>query len=178
VVSNIDQSVEVLNVDFALAASIASLGPKDGYASALSAEGILYDASGSSPIGVAAADMRFSSFPTDVVLARTPEKALAAGGSGSSWGGYAIKRGDTVLSSGRYVSVWRREPAGWKMIAELAAGRTIAAVPAEIGPLPKRPSPMGQATPKPIGQPLAVPTKAGEPPAQNEPDRAANTPLR
>jgi Domain of unknown function (DUF4440) len=166
-----DQSQEVLDNDVAMAAAIAAQGPKDGYASALSDEGILYDANGASPVGKQAASSRFGTFPADVTLVRTPEKALAAGGSGSSWGTYTIKRGDTVLSAGRYVSVWRREAAGWKMISELAAGKTLASSssPPAIGALPKRPVQLGRATPAPIGVPLTVPTPAATTPTSEVP---------
>jgi hypothetical protein len=167
-----DQSQEVMDMDMAMAAAIMAQGPKDGYTSALSELGILYDANGASPAGAAAANTRFANFPADVKLVRTPEKAIAAGGSGSSWGTYLIKRDETILSAGRYVSVWRRETAGWKMISELAAGRTNAS-PAPsapvIGALPKRPAQLGRVTPAPVGVPLTVPT----PPA---PSDATETP--
>jgi ketosteroid isomerase-like protein len=116
-----DQSQEVLDIDFAMAAAIAASGPKIGYGNSMSEEGVLFDANGASPKGQEAATSRFATFPADVSFVRTPEKAVAAGGSGSSWGSYVIRRGETVLSSGRYISVWRREPGGWKMISELAA---------------------------------------------------------
>jgi Domain of unknown function (DUF4440) len=166
-----DQSQEVLDNDVAMAAAIAAHGPKDGYGSALSDEGILYDANGASPIGKQAASSRFGTFPADVTLVRTPEKALAAGGSGSSWGTYTIKRGDTVLSAGRYVSVWRREAAGWKMISELAAGKTVASSSSQppVGALPKRPVQLGRATPAPIGVPLTVPTPPATTPTSEVP---------
>jgi hypothetical protein len=157
---NSDQSQEVLDVDFAMAAAIANMGPKDGYAKTISDVGILYDANGPSPPGQEAAVSRFATFPADVKLIRKPESALAAGGSGSSWGSYSIQRGDTILSGGRYISVWRREGAGWKMISELAAGKapsppTAAAI---NGVLPRRPMPLNRAAPTPIGVPLTVPT--------------------
>lgn len=173
-VGSIDQSLEVLDRDFALATAIASLGPWDGYATALSPEGILYDASGASPAGADAAAARFSSFPPDVKLERTPEKALAAGGSGSSWGGYAIVRGDTVLSSGRYVSVWRREASGWMMISELAAGKTLVSPSGQLNAaaLPKRPETLGRAPPVPVGKPLTIPTLPSAP-SSSEPSAKA-----
>lgn len=166
-----DQSQEVLDIDTAMAATIASSGPKIGYAAALSDEGVLFDANGSSPKGQEAATSRFGTFPADVSFVRTPEKAVGAGGSGSSWGAYTIKRGDTVLSSGRYISVWRREAAGWKMISELAAGRNAPPpTPAQtsngappLGPLPKRPVQLGRATPAPLGIPLTVPATPAPP---------------
>lgn len=158
-VAVVDQSQEVLDIDFAMASAIATQGPKDGYSSALSDEGVLYDANGASPAGKEAAASRFGAFPADVTLVRTPERALAAGGSGSSWGTYTIKRGETILSAGRYVSVWRREAAGWKMISELAAGRTLAPPPqsSTSGVLPRRPNSPGRAAVAPVGVPLTVP---------------------
>jgi hypothetical protein len=154
-----DQSQEVLDNDMAMAAMIAASGPKEGYSNALSDVGVLFDANGSSPAGVAAATSRFNNFPADVQFVRSPEKAIAAGGSGSSWGSYTIKRGDTVLSAGRYISVWRRETAGWKMISELAAGKTTTPPPQPAlgGALPKRPAQLGRATPPPVGVPLTIP---------------------
>ena len=160
-----DQSQEVLAIDFATAAAITAQGPKLGYASALSDEGILYDANGASPVGKEAAPSRFGTFPADVRFIRTPERALAAGGSGSSWGTYSIKRGDTVLSLGRYISVWRREASGWKMMSELAAGRTLVPPPASSikGVLPRRPTAAGRVAPEPVGVPLTVPTPPDAP---------------
>lgn len=160
-----DQSQDVLDVDIGMAGVIAAQGPKAGYASALSDEGILYDANGASPVGPEAATSRFGTFPADVKLVRTPERALAAGGSGSSWGTYTIQRGEMVLSAGRYISVWRREASGWRMISELAAGKTSAvpAAAAAIGVLPKRPASLARATPPPIGIPSTVPTPPSTP---------------
>jgi hypothetical protein len=155
-----DQSQEVLDTDLVMAALVKAQGPKVGYGSTLSEVGVLYDANGASPAGVAASESRFANFPADVVFERTPERAIAAGGSGSSWGAYAIKRGEQVLSAGRYISVWRREASGWRMISELAAGKTTTPPPATPvgGTLPKRPAQLGRAAPAPIGVPLTVPT--------------------
>jgi hypothetical protein len=155
-----DQSQEVLDNDLAMAALVASQGPKVGYGSALSDVGVLFDANGSSPPGQEAATARFGSFPVDVQFVRTPEKALAAGGSGSSWGSYTIMRGSTVLSAGRYLSVWRRETSGWKMVSELAAGKTNtpSSAPSGGGVLPKRPAQLGRTGPARVGVPLTIPT--------------------
>jgi Domain of unknown function (DUF4440) len=167
-VAVIDQSQEVLDIDFAMASTIASQGPKIGYASTLSDVGVLYDANGASPTGEEAANSRFSTFPADVTFVRTPEKALAAGGSGSSWGTYTIKRADTVLSAGRYISVWRREAIGWKMVSELAAGKAPSAPAGSTGNgvLPKRPASLARPAASPVGVPLTVPgpVAASEPP--------------
>jgi hypothetical protein len=166
-----DQSQEVLDNDMAMAAMIAASGPKEGYSNAMSEVGVLFDANGSSPAGVAAATSRFNNFPADVQFVRSPEKAIAAGGSGSSWGSYTIKRGDNVLSAGRYISVWRRETAGWKMISELAAGKTTTPPPPPAigGALPKRPAQLGRATPPPVGVPLTIPTPAASAAPPTEP---------
>jgi hypothetical protein len=155
-----DQSQEVLEMDLAMAADVKAQGPKIGYATTLSDVGVLYDANGASPAGAAAAESRFANFPADVTFERAPERALAAGGSGSSWGSYTIKRGEQILSAGRYISVWRRESSGWKMISELAAGKTTTPPPPSGvgGTLPKRPAQLGRATPAPVGVPLTVPT--------------------
>jgi hypothetical protein len=174
-----DQSQEVLDVDFAMAASIIAQGPREGYGAALSDEGILYDSNGASPAGRQAAESRFSGFPADVSLIRTPERALAAGGSGSSWGTYTIKRGDTILSGGRYISVWRQEASGWKMISELAAGRSVAPPSSQARPetvLPKRPATLGRAAPSPVGVPLTVPTPPPPAPATPSDDPAQPAP--
>jgi hypothetical protein len=106
-----------------------------------------------------------------VQFVRSPEKAIAAGGSGSSWGSYTIKRGDSVLSAGRYISVWRRETTGWKMISELAAGKTTTPPPPPAigGALPKRPAQLGRATPPPVGVPLTIPTPAASAAPPTEP---------
>ena len=175
----VDQSQVVLDIDLALAASIASGGPKSGYAGALSQEGVLYDANGASPTGAEAANSRFGTFPADVTFVRTPERALAAGGSGSSWGTYTIKRGETVLSAGRYISVWRKEASGWKMVSELAAGKAPSAPSSAAGNgvLPKRPVSPGRAPPSPFGVPLTIPV-APQNPATSTPASPTLPPSR
>jgi hypothetical protein len=135
----LDESEELLAIDRAFAESLIANGPLKAYEAMMSSEGILHDASGSSPAGAAGAQARFSTFPADVTLDRSPESAMAAGGSGSSWGRYVIRRGDNQLSLGRYVTVWRREAGGWLIVTELAAGRAGPQAAAAAGPLPRRP---------------------------------------
>ncbi len=135
----IDESEELLAIDRAFAESLIANGPLKSYEALMSSEGVLHDASGSSPAGAAGAQARFSTFPADVTLDRSPESAMAAGGSGSSWGRYVIRRGDNQLSLGRYVTVWRREAGGWLIVTELAAGRAGPQAATAAGPLPRRP---------------------------------------
>lgn len=135
----IDESEELLAIDRAFAENLLANGPLKSYEALMSNEGILHDASGSSPAGAAGAQARFGTFPADVTLERNPESAMAAGGSGSSWGRYVIRRGDNQLSLGRYVTVWRREAGGWLIVTELAAGRAGPQAAAAAGPLPRRP---------------------------------------
>ena len=135
----VDESEELLTIDRAFAANLVANGPLKAYEAMMSAEGVLHDASGSSPAGAAGAQARFGTFPADVTLERSPESAMAAGGSGSSWGRYVIRRGDNQLSLGRYVTVWRREAGGWLIVTELAAGRAGPQAAAAPGPLPRKP---------------------------------------
>ncbi len=135
----IDESEELLAIDRAFAVNLVSNGPLKAYEALMSAEGVLHDASGSSPAGAAGAQARFETFPADVTLERSPESAMASGGSGSSWGRYVIRRGDSQLSLGRYVTVWRREADGWLIVTELAAGRAGPQASATAGPLPRKP---------------------------------------
>lgn len=135
----VDESEELLTIDRAFAANLVANGPLKAYEAMMSAEGVLHDASGSSPAGAAGAQARFGTFPADVTLERSPESAMAAGGSGSSWGRYVIRRGDNQLSLGRYVTVWRREAGGWLIVTELAAGRAGPQAAAAAGPLPRKP---------------------------------------
>lgn len=135
----IDESEELLALDRAFAENLVANGPLKSYEALLSSEGVLHDASGSSPPGAAGAKARFETFPADVTLERSPESAMASGGSGSSWGRYVIRRGETQLSLGRYVTVWRREAGGWLIVTELAAGRAGPQAAASAGPLPRKP---------------------------------------
>ena len=135
----LDESGELLAIDRVFAESLIANGPLKAYEALMSSEGILHDASGSSPAGAAGAQARFGTFPADVTLDRSPESAMAAGGAGSSWGSYVIRRGNNPLSLGRYVTVWRREAGGWLIVTELAAGRAGPQAAASAGPLPRRP---------------------------------------
>ena len=141
-----DESEALLAIDRAFAENLIANGPLKAYEAQMSSEGVLHDASGSSPGGAAGAQARFGTFPADVTLDRSPESAMAAGGSGSSWGRYVIRRGDNQLSLGRYVTVWRREAGGWLIVTELAAGRAGPQAAAAAGPLPRRPA---SAAPRP-----------------------------
>lgn len=143
----IDESEELLAIDRSFAADLVTNGPLKAYEALMSAEGVLHDASGSSPAGVAGAKARFGTFPADVTLERSPESAIASGGSGSSWGRYVIRRGDNQLSLGRYVTVWRREASGWLIVTELAAGRAGPQAAAAAGPLPRKPPSVAPRTP-------------------------------
>jgi Domain of unknown function (DUF4440) len=167
------------------ARTLAQDGPKAGYARILSAEGTLYDASGGTPPGPAAAEAKFNTFPKDITFVRTPEKAMAAGGSGSSWGTYAIQRGDTALSRGHYVTVWRREAEGWRIVSELAAGRNVAPPNAagqagSSGALPRTapiPRPLGRAgEPSVLRDALGRPISATPAPKADTPADPAPTP--
>lgn len=142
----VDESEELLAIDRAFAENLIANGPLKAYEAQMSSEGILHDASGSSPAGAAGAQARFGTFPADVTLDRSPESAMAVGGSGSSWGRYVIRRGDNQLSLGRYITVWRREAGGWLIVTELAAGRAGPQAAAAAGPLPRRPA---SAAPRP-----------------------------
>jgi hypothetical protein len=116
----------LLEADLALAEAILADGPRAAYAAALAADGILFDAAGPSQPGPAAAEQRFAGFPPDARMQRSPEAAAvsADGASGTSWGGYALSEGARLVVQGRYLTSWRREDGVWRIVAELAAGRT------------------------------------------------------
>lgn len=118
-----DQSQELVAVDLRLASDISDYGPLAAYTKHLSKAGVLYDADGGTPDGVSSAEARFKDFPTAITLVRVPEKAMASANGGSSWGAYKIYRGTQLLSSGRYLAVWRKEQGVWKIVSELAAGK-------------------------------------------------------
>jgi hypothetical protein len=137
-----DESEELLAIDRSLADNIYANGPLSAYTGVISSEGVLYDASGGSPSGLEATQFRFGTFPTGFILERRPEKAMASSGAGSSWGGYSLKRGNVTVSDGRYVAIWRKENGAWKIVTELAAGRSQA--PAALPPRPTAPRPAAQ----------------------------------
>ena len=141
-----DQSDELVLVDKELATNIGVNGPLKGYGAYISDQGVLYDAAGGSPEGQAAAAARFGSFPANITMERRPEKAMASGGAGASWGAYSVKRGDTMLSDGRYVTIWRKEPSGWKIVSELAAGRNAAPPALPAKPVAPSTAPIAPAT--------------------------------
>lgn len=118
-----DQSQELVAVDLRLASDISDYGPMAAYSKHLSKAGVLYDADGGTPEGVNSAEARFKDFPSAITLVRVPEKAMASANGGSSWGAYKLYRGTQLLSSGRYLAVWRKEQGVWKIVSELAAGK-------------------------------------------------------
>lgn len=117
---------DLLEADLALAEAILLDGPRAAYAAALAADGLLFDAAGPSQPGPAAADQRFAAFPPDARMQRSPDAAVvsADGTRGTSWGGYALSEGARLVVQGRYLTSWRREDGVWRIVAELAAGRT------------------------------------------------------
>ncbi len=116
----------LLEADQALAEAILADGPRAAYAAALAVDGILFDAAGPSQPGPAAAAQRFAAFPPDARMRRSPEAAAVSedGASGTSWGAYELSEAGRVLIQGRYLTNWRRGEGGWRILAELAAGRT------------------------------------------------------
>ncbi len=142
----VDQSDELVVIDKDLAANIINNGPLKGYGAFISEQGVLYDAAGGSPEGQEAVKTRFGTFPSNVTMERRPEKAMASGGAGASWGAYSVKRGDTILSDGRYVTIWRKEPSGWKIVSELAAGRANSPPPLPSKPIAPNSAPLVPAT--------------------------------
>ncbi len=131
---SIDESQELIDLEAVVAASIIALGPLEAYSQYISDIGTLVDAGGVSQEGALGVISRFEKFPKGIILERLPESALASGGSGSSWGAYQIKKGVSVLSTGRYVTVWRKEFGKWKIVTEIAAGKD-----APPPPLPQKP---------------------------------------
>jgi hypothetical protein len=130
-----DQSQELVAVDLHLASDISDYGPMAAYSKHLSKAGVLYDADGGTAEGQNSAEARFKDFPSAITLVRVPEKAMASANGGSSWGAYKLYRGTQMLSSGRYLAVWRKEQGVWKIVSELAAGKDA---PAPI--LPSKPT--------------------------------------
>jgi hypothetical protein len=167
-------STVLLLLDRQLSDAIFDTGPLAGYATAISPEGVLLDSNGAAGTGLEGVQARFRTFPADLKLERRPLRALASGTSGTSWGIFAVKRGEQTLTEGYYVASWRQEAEGWRIVAELAAGRPPAAPPA----LPARPpavAPVGQAgaaaATVPGAPPSAAPVPASglRPPGQPQP---------
>jgi hypothetical protein len=131
------ESAQLLVLDRTLSDLIFDNGPIAGYSAVMSPEGALYDAGGASPPGVAGVEARFATFPPDVKLERRPERALADAGAGSTWGTFAVRRGQQVMTEGYYFSSWRREDGVWRLVGELAAGRA----PAQPALPPRPPTP-------------------------------------
>lgn len=158
----IDESQELIEVESVLSASIVSLGPLEAYSQFISDIGTLVDAGGVSKEGVLGVVGRFERFPKGIILERIPENALASGGAGSSWGAYQIKNGVSVLSSGRYVAVWRKEYGKWKIVTEMAAGKD--APPPPLPPKPDKIAPSKQEDKKlPIINPKILYDSLGRP---------------
>lgn len=114
----------LLEADRAFALEVLSLGPEGAYAAALAADGVIVDASGPSAAGPGAARERFGTMPADARVRRTPEGAQGDRNQGATWGSYALERGAGVVALGRYVTIWRREGDAWRIVNELAAGRS------------------------------------------------------
>ncbi|MCU0882189.1 MAG: nuclear transport factor 2 family protein [Hyphomonadaceae bacterium] len=153
-----DTSEQVLLADRALADAIFDAGPLAAYSAAISGSGVIFDGNGGAPEGVAGVNQRFSSFPDGVKLDRRPVAAVASGSAGSSWGTYAVRRGDQIMTEGHYLTSWRREASGWRIVTELAAGRSIA--PQAAGALPRAPD-----GPRPASARRSVPAGAPAPAA-------------
>lgn len=122
----IDESEELLYIDRAFADNIYDKGALIAYTDAISDEGVLFDASGGTQPGKISAETRFKGFPAEIKLERRPERAMASHGAGATWGTYAVKRGAQVLAEGRYTAIWRKENGIWKIVNELAAGKSAA----------------------------------------------------
>lgn len=158
----IDESQELIDIEAVLAASIMSLGPLEAYSQFISEIGTLVDAGGVSKEGVLGVNSRFEKFPKGIILERLPENALASGGAGSSWGAYQVKKGLSVLSSGRYVAVWRKEYGKWKIVTEMAAGKDSPPPPLPTKP-EKAPKPKQDDKKPPIINPKILYDALGRP---------------
>jgi hypothetical protein len=168
----IDTSEYVLLADRALADRIFDEGPLAGYLEVISPAGVLFDANGGAPEGQGGITQRFATFPDGVKLDRRPIAALGSGSSGSSWGTYAVRRGDQVMTEGHYLTSWRREDGQWRIVTELAAGRANTPAAAAAGPVPRAP---GGPRPSPsrLVRPGAAPVSAPSGPVETPPMRDA-----
>ena len=155
---NSGDSATLLTIDRQLSDAIFDQGPLVGYAAAMSDDGVLFDSNGGGVPGQDGVQNRFRTFPGDLRLERRPMRAVASGPVGTSWGVFVVRRGEQILTEGYYVTSWRLEADGWRIVAELAAGRA----PAPPAALPNRPpSPgAGSAAPGPL------PAAPGRPGAQ------------
>ena len=151
-----DSSEEVLLADRTLADQIFDNGPLAAYSAWMSPIGQLFDSAGSAPPGIEGVQSRFGSFPNEVRLDRRPDKAVASGSAGSSWGTFAVRRGDQILTQGYYLTSWRREQGEWRIVMELAAGRAIQSPP------PPRPGASTDAALQPAANPALDPVAETE----------------
>ena len=160
---NSGDSATLLTIDRQLSDAIFDQGPLIGYAAAMSDEGMLFDSNGGGVPGQEGVQNRFRTFPAELRLERRPMRAVASGPVGTSWGVFVVRRGEQILTEGYYVTSWRLEADGWRIVAELAAGRA----PAPPAALPNRPAQpgAGSATPGPLP---ATPTRPGGQPAAGE----------
>lgn len=116
---------ELLAADRAFAAATASRGI-DGWLGYFTGDGVVYQANDAARgrdairdlIGPLLAD-------TTIALVWEPAEAWAApdGQFGYTSGPYRIVRraDDSVTARGRYLTVWRRTPEGWKVVADIGA---------------------------------------------------------
>lgn len=161
--NNSGESATLLTIDRQLSDAIFDQGPLIGYAAAMSDDGVLFDSNGGGAPGQVGVQNRFRTFPSELRLERRPLRAMASGPVGTTWGIFVVKRGDQVLTEGYYVTSWRLEADGWRIVAELAAGRA----PAPPAALPNRPPPPGAtgAAPGPLPASTGRPASATGTPA-------------
>lgn len=165
--NNSGESATLLTIDRQLSDAIFDQGPLVGYAAAMSDDGVLFDSNGGGVPGQTGVQNRFRTFPGELRLERRPMRAMASGPVGTTWGIFVVKRGEQILTEGYYVTSWRLEADGWRIVAELAAGRAPAPPPA----LPNRPpSPgAGGAAPGPLPTaPAGAGARTGAQPTGNQ----------
>ncbi len=164
--NNSGESATLLTIDRQLSDAIFDQGPLVGYAAAMSDDGVLFDSNGGGMPGQAGVQNRFRTFPGELRLERRPLRAMASGPVGTTWGIFVVKRGEQILTEGYYVTSWRLEADGWRIVAELAAGRA----PAPPAALPNRPPSPGAAG----AAPGPLPSAPGQPGAQRAPQPAGS----
>lgn len=159
--NNTGESATLLTIDRQLSDAIFDQGPLVGYAAAISDDGMLFDSNGGGPPGQTGVQARFRTFPAELRLERRPLRAMASGPVGTTWGIFVVRRGEQTLTEGYYVTSWRLEADGWRIVAELAAGRA----PAPASPMPNRPPAPGAGTAAPGPLPNAPVRALAQPPA-------------
>ncbi|HVZ84215.1 MAG TPA: nuclear transport factor 2 family protein [Terracidiphilus sp.] len=114
-----------------------------GFASWFAADGVALGNGAPARVGRLAIEKSATWSPKDYQLTWTPTDALMspAGDMGYTWGHYEGRgkdaNGNPVVTSGRYMTIWRKEPDGsWKVV--LDAGQNE---PAEAGECCKLPTP-------------------------------------